>query len=185
MAEPGGARARFASAGEGEGGGDGPDGYAEMEAAGVLVFDGSHTLGLVDPDRTVFVPISIGGTEALSISLRLEEESFERPLTHDLLDAVLAEFGGDVDRVQIDEIRRGTFHASVFLREDGETVELDARSSDAVAIAIGHDASIYVHESVIEASGVDRDELEERTPPGERPPLRPDDDDEDDDTIEA
>lgn len=166
--------------------GSAPAGYVEMEAAGILILDGSHTLGLVSDDEEVLVPISIGGTEALSISLRLEEESFARPLTHDLLDSVLEELGGELAHVQIDRIHRGTFHASVHLDAGDDVISIDSRSSDAVAMAVGADVAIYVSEDVIDDSGIDRDELERRTPPGQRPRLSPpSDDDEDDDTIEA
>lgn len=154
-----------------------PEGYVEMEAAGVLSLGGRNTLGLVDADRTVLVPITIGGTEALTISLRLDEEDFARPLTHDLMDSMIAELGGEVAYVQVDEIVGGTFHASVHLHDGDELRELDARSSDAVAVGVGHDVSIFVADDVVDESGIDREELEDLSPPGQRPPLGPPDDD--------
>jgi uncharacterized protein len=141
-----------------------PDGYTEMRAAGIMVFDGGHTLGLVDDSEGVMVPISIGGTEALSIALRLERESFNRPLTHDLLDAVIDRLGGELVQVQIDRMDQGVFHASVHLRHEGEIVSLDARSSDAVALAIGNEAPIFVAHGVIDQAGLSREQLESPGP---------------------
>ena len=177
-----------------------PDGYVELRAAGILLVDGGHTLGLVDDDEGVMVPISIGGTEALSISLRLESESFTRPLTHDLLDEVMARLGGELLHVQIDRMEQGVFHASVHILHAGEVTSLDARSSDAVALAVGSDAPIYVARGVVESSGLTRDELDGATPPapGQEPedhedetideadpPEENGDEARDDDTIEA
>jgi bifunctional DNase/RNase len=162
-----------------------PDGYTEMRAAGIMMFDGGHTLGLVDDSEGVMVPISIGGTEALSIALRLESESFNRPLTHDLLDAVIDRLGAELVQVQIDRVDQGVFHASVHLRHGDEIVSLDARSSDAVALAVGNEAPIYVARGVLEWAGLSREQLESPSPtepdePGDDADPAPQGDDEGD-----
>lgn len=133
-----------------------PPGYVPMRAAGVInVGDGAEAVqavGLVDEQGTI-VPIFIGGTEATTIAFRLNDQPFLRPLTHDLLDAVLEAFGGRVYKVQVDDLVDGTFLGSVYVIKAGRVIRLDARPSDAIAIAVGHSVPIYVASKVIEAAG--------------------------------
>jgi hypothetical protein len=107
------------------------------------------------------VPIFIGGTEALSIELRLAKRRYARPLTHDLFDAAIDKLGGTVDRVQIDGVRDDTFVGSVFVRRGDDIFELDARPSDAIALALGRSVAIWVAPEVIEKAGI--------RPDGQRP----------------
>jgi bifunctional DNase/RNase len=113
---------------------------------------GEQIVGLTDSDQAKVIPIVIGGSEATTIVHRFRQESFPRPLTQDLLDSVLKSFGGAVYKVQVDALRDRTFIGSVFLVRDGVVIELDARPSDAIAIAIGHRVPIYVAHSVIDAA---------------------------------
>jgi bifunctional DNase/RNase len=119
---------------------------------------------LVDEAESVVVPIFVGGTEALSIKLRLERQRYQRPLTHDLLDDVVGKLGGAVHKVQVDELRGNIFVGSVFVRSGGTLVTLDARPSDAIALALGNRVPIYVAEKVIDAGGVKKGDLEKRGP---------------------
>lgn len=121
------------------------------EGAAVLLGDAAH--------ETV-LPILIGGTEALSIALRAEGRRFERPLTHDLLEAVMRELGGRLLRVRIDDVRGDTFVATIFVRQAERTVELDARPSDAIALALGNGAPILVSRRLLERAGVRREDVE-------------------------
>ena len=111
---------------------------------------------LVDGEGTVVVPIFVGGTEALSIKLRLDKQKYQRPLTHDLLDTLLARLGGDLVKVHVDDIKGNIFVGTVFVRQrsDGKTIDVDARPSDAIALAVGNQVPIFVAKRVIEASGV-------------------------------
>jgi bifunctional DNase/RNase len=119
---------------------------------------------LGDAARERVLPILIGGTEALSIALRSERRRFERPLTHDLLDAVMRELGGQLARVRIDDVKGETFVATVFVRHADRTSELDARPSDAIALALGNGAPIFVSRSLLERAGVKREDLEKSGP---------------------
>jgi bifunctional DNase/RNase len=122
------------------------------EGAAVLLGDAAH--------ETV-LPILIGGTEALSIALRSERRRFERPLTHDLLDAVMRELGGRLLRVRIDDVRGDTFVATIFVRQADRTIELDARPSDAIALALGNGVPILVSRHLLERAGVKREDIEQ------------------------
>jgi bifunctional DNase/RNase len=125
------------------------------EGAAVLLGDAAHQIVL---------PILIGGTEALSIALRSEGRRFARPLTHDLLDAMMRELGGRLLRVRIDDLRGDTFVATIFVRQADRTVELDARPSDAIAMALGNGSPILVSRRVLEHAGVKREDIEQGAP---------------------
>ncbi|MEF8863331.1 MAG: bifunctional nuclease family protein [Haloarculaceae archaeon] len=110
------------------------------------------------------VPIFISTDQAQSIQHALEHEPFERPLTHDLLVEMVAEFGSAVDRVRIDGLADGTFLAKIDAEQyrDGERRELtfDARPSDAIAIALRIDCPIEVSEGVVERAGRPSEEFD-------------------------
>jgi bifunctional DNase/RNase len=136
-----------------------PPGYLEMRAGDVVaVGDGAAVL-LVDPVSEKVIPIFIGGTEGMAIALRLRGESAPRPLTHDLLDAAVKALGAEIVKVQIDELRDTIFHGSVYLRSGSRLLRLDARSSDAIALAIGNRVPIYVAQAVLDEAGRTLEEL--------------------------
>jgi bifunctional DNase/RNase len=104
-------------------------------------------------NRGRLVRIWVGQFEALSISNAIDNESMDRPLTHDLLKIVMERLGGSIDRVIIDDLWKETFYAKITLaKPGGELTEIDARPSDAVAIALRAKAPIYMAESVLEMS---------------------------------
>jgi len=89
---------------------------------------------------------------ALSISLALENENPDRPFTHDLMKAILERMGATIERVTIDDLWQDTFYAKVVITYNGQTMEIDARPSDAIALALRFRAPIYVAEYVLEAA---------------------------------
>jgi bifunctional DNase/RNase len=106
---------------------------------------------LLRDNRGRRITIYVGQFEALAIHLALDGEAPERPLTHDLITTVIDRLGATVDRVIIDDLWNETFYAKIGLtKPDGSNVEIDARSSDAIAIAIRARAPIYMAEFVIE-----------------------------------
>lgn len=143
-----------------------PPGYVEMRADDVLSVSEAQAVVLVDDQRTVILPIFIGGTEALSIALRMRKQPFVRPLTHDLLDAVIRRLGGTLVRVQVDALVDTTFVGSIYLHTSAGIVKLDARPSDAVALAIGNQVPIYVAKDVLDRAGLDPKQLEPETTAG-------------------
>lgn len=102
----------------------------------------------VEGSRTF--PIVIGLFEANSIDRRVKGISAQRPLTHDLLAAVVDSLGGELQDIFITELREHTYFAKLRIRHEGELIEVDARPSDAIAVAVTVDVPIYVSEDVIE-----------------------------------
>jgi len=95
-------------------------------------------------------PIVIGMTEILAIDRRLKNIQLPRPMTHDLLENVIDQVGGEVEKVVINDLSNGTFYARLHINSDGETVEVDSRPSDAIALGVGVGAPIFVDEQVFE-----------------------------------
>jgi bifunctional DNase/RNase len=140
--------------------GGAPKGYELARVLDVVREGDGAAVLLVDPGGTTVVPIFVGGTEALTIELRLGGEHYPRPLTHDLLLSLVKELGGRPVKVQVDELRGDTFIGSVFVKTDSRVMQLDARPSDAIALALGAGAPIYVARSVMLQAGMRREDLE-------------------------
>ncbi|MCR9116773.1 MAG: bifunctional nuclease family protein [bacterium] len=104
----------------------------------------------VDGDRQF--PILIGIFEATSIDRRVKGFPSPRPLTHDLIVNVVEELGGELDSVVISDLRDHTYFATLRVKRDGEIIEIDARPSDAIAVAVTTDPPlpIFVSEEVLE-----------------------------------
>jgi bifunctional DNase/RNase len=149
-----------------------PAGFLQMFVAGVMPQGDEHTLVLVNPEKELLMPVGVGLPEAVSIFGRLEHKTAPRPLTHDLLENVVAALGASVVRVQIDDLRDGAFIGTVFLRgKDGRDLHLDARVSDAVVMALSAGAPIFVAAPVVARAALTRDDLERM--PAERPEPPP------------
>ena len=98
-------------------------------------------------------PIWVGQFEAWAISFALEGDAPERPMTHDLFKLMLDRLGASIERVIIDDLWNETFYAKIGItKPDGETMEIDARPSDAIALALRTHAPIYMAEFVLEAT---------------------------------
>jgi uncharacterized protein len=108
-------------------------------------------------DGNKYLPIWIGHNEAAAILMKLQETPAPRPQTHDLLVNILGELEVEVVRVTVTELRENTFHASITMQQDGAEIEIDSRSSDAIAIAVRAQAPIFAAEEVIEESAIEFD----------------------------
>ncbi|MEO8941918.1 MAG: bifunctional nuclease family protein [Isosphaeraceae bacterium] len=126
-----------------------------MELTRIIISDNNEQqivyLKEVDGDRTF--PIVIGFFEATSIDRRVRGQSTPRPLTHDLLAATIEALGGELQDIYISELRDHTYFAKLRIKHDGEIVEIDSRPSDAIALAVTAEASIFVSEDVIDEVG--------------------------------
>ncbi|MEE2825711.1 MAG: bifunctional nuclease family protein [Planctomycetota bacterium] len=126
----------------------------EMKLARIIISEINENqvvfLKEVDGDRQF--PILIGIFEATSIDRRVKEIPRPRPLTHDLLVGIAETLGGELDSVMISELKEHTYFASIRLRHDGELIEIDARPSDAICVAVTCDPPlpIFVAEDVLE-----------------------------------
>ncbi len=126
-------------------------------------------LVLASKDSGTVLPLVIGRSEALAIQVRLSHAEPPRPLTHDLLEHAIAALGGRVVEVEIDGIRNAAFGAKVHLAQGPKRVELDARPSDSVALALRVSAPIYARRQVLDDAGLskrDLDRLRRRQRPG-------------------
>jgi hypothetical protein len=122
---------------------------------------GAYAILLKEIDGNRRLPIIIGHFEAQAIALEMEGIKPPRPLTHDLLKSVIDNLGGTVVEIVINELRENTFYAKIVLDVSGLTNEIDARPSDAMALAVRTDAPIYVAEAVMEAASfIPTDEAE-------------------------
>lgn len=111
-----------------------------------------------------YLPIWIGPYEAEAIVFRLQNREVARPLTHDLLNNVITEMGGQVTRVVVNEMRDDTYYARINVTVDGRRLEIDSRPSDAIALAVRADAPIFVDEDVmVQAAIVPEADVSEET----------------------
>ncbi|WP_119072451.1 bifunctional nuclease family protein [Aggregatilinea lenta] len=113
---------------------------------------------LKDPISSKYLPIFIGPCEAEAIAVKLQGMAVERPLTHDLLKAMISELGGQVKHIVVNDLRQDTFFAQIVLDLNGELREIDSRPSDAIALAVRLEVPIYVEDSVMERAGIMPDE---------------------------
>jgi bifunctional DNase/RNase len=108
---------------------------------------------LLRDNRGRRAPIWVGQFEAWAISFAIEGDPPERPMTHDLFKIMLDRMGAAIERVIIDDLWNETFYAKIgVIKPDGETMEIDARPSDAIALALRSHAPIYMAENVLEAT---------------------------------
>jgi bifunctional DNase/RNase len=134
-----------------------------VESVRVHMLSNRHVVILKDVEHDRYLPIWIGAWEASAIAMRLQGVSAERPLTHDLFVATLEQLGVRLDRVVVSELADETYHARLFLNRDGTEVEVDARPSDALALAVRCEAPIFAAEEVLAqaALGTDPDAVDD------------------------
>jgi hypothetical protein len=137
----------------------------EVREGGVEVIEmtiDSIRASLVNSQRVVilkeqmteqYLPIWIGPVEADAIAVKLHQVSIPRPLTHDLLSSVINALGAAVSYIVVSDLRDDTFYAKLILNIDNREVAVDARPSDAMALAVRTKAPIYVEESVLSKAG--------------------------------
>ncbi len=131
-----------------------PAGYRQMVPRGHLPSPLGTALLLAAFDDDVFVPVFVGPSEALAFRHRLAGRPYARPLSYDLIDRLLALTGGHVSEVRIEQLRADRFIATIVLSlADGSSSSLDARASDAIILAMGSGAPIFVAEAVVAHTG--------------------------------
>jgi uncharacterized protein len=142
------------------------DGFTRMSIYGINLdlFSSSPIVILKVEDENRYLPIWIGQPEARSILMKLQNQEFSRPLTHDLAVNLVSELGGSMERVTVTELKDSTFFATISLQINGRTVEIDSRPSDAIALAVRSGAEIFAADEVIEEAAVVFEEAMEETP---------------------
>ncbi|MBK9943872.1 MAG: bifunctional nuclease family protein [Kouleothrix sp.] len=115
---------------------------------------------LRETESRKYIPIWIGAFEADAIALALQGHEPQRPMTHDLLKAVFGDLGAAVSHIVVNDIHDSTFYARIVAEQGSHTIEIDARPSDAIALAVRTDVPIYVEQHVLDQAGVPLDEEE-------------------------
>jgi hypothetical protein len=109
---------------------------------------------LKDLNAERYLPIWIGPYEAEAIALRLQNREVARPLTHDLLNNVIAELGGEISHIAVTALRNDTFYSLITVSLNGGRLEIDSRPSDAIALAVRANVPIFVDEDVMTEAGI-------------------------------
>lgn len=125
-----------------------------VETVGISKVDSQPVVILKEKEGELYLPIWIGLLEANAISVVLEGATVPRPLTSDLLCSIIDRVGARVSRIVINDLQEYTFYANVALYANWTELEIDARPSDAIAIALRVRAPIYVTKAVLEKAGI-------------------------------
>ena len=128
----------------------------EVKIAGIQInlMSQYRVVLLKEVEGNRYLPIWIGPYEAEAINLELQNIETPRPLTHDLLKHVIEALGGEVLYVLVADLQDNTFYARIFIEVDSRTVEIDARPSDSIALAVRVKAPLYVAEAVMDEAGI-------------------------------
>lgn len=124
---------------------------------------GAYVLVLGQEDGSRRVPIVVGTAEAQSIAIRIENLTPPRPMTHDFIVSLGEELGIVYDEVLIHRFEKGVFYSTIYLHQGERKVEMDARTSDAIAIAMRTDMPIYMTAEVMQQAGFDASQLSPRS----------------------
>ncbi|HEY3381408.1 MAG TPA: bifunctional nuclease family protein [Vicinamibacterales bacterium] len=130
----------------------------EMTIKGLMVdpITNMPIIILRDGDGQRVLPIWVGIFEANAIALQMENVATPRPMTHDLLRNIIQDLNGNVTKIVVSDLRDNTFYALIYVQNGSDTVAIDARPSDAIALALRTQAPIFVEETVIDnAKGID------------------------------
>lgn len=115
----------------------------------------AYTFVLLRDNRGRHLRIFVVPDLAFSILLAKEDEKPERPITHDLMKTIIEKLGASIERITIDDLWGETFYSRITINHNGETMDIDSRPSDAIAMALRFHAPIYVAESVLESANIE------------------------------
>jgi uncharacterized protein len=125
-----------------------------VDSIRVHVHTGQHVVFLREKGGQRFLPIWIGMFEANSIALRITGVNSDRPITHDLMATSFGELGISIARIVVTALRDEVYYARLHLHQDGNEVDVDARPSDAIALAVRFDCPIFVAPEVLDSAGI-------------------------------
>jgi bifunctional DNase/RNase len=109
---------------------------------------------LKDKDQERFLPIWIGPFEAEAITIKLQDVDVKRPMTHDLLNRFITKLGATISHVLVNDLRNDTYYARIVVSVNGESMEVDSRPSDAMALAVRASVPIFVAEEVMDKASI-------------------------------
>lgn len=136
-----------------------PEGYEAAEIEGVFASPEGSLVMLSAREGGILLPIFISSGQAFAIELGLRGESFERPLTHDLVANILSDVEVEVAKVHISDFQERTFFATLYLMTPETILQVDARPSDGIVMAAREDLPIYVAQEVLEETGIDPEDI--------------------------
>lgn len=128
---------------------------------------------LRETDSKRYLPIWIGPFEADAIAMAIQGHEPQRPMTHDLLKSLISEMEGQITHIFVSDLQDNTFFARIAIDQRGRTIEIDARPSDAIALAVRVDVPIYVENHILDQAGVFFDEEEQAAPEATPPEQEP------------
>ena len=132
------------------------EGFIEMRVGGLTLDPVTKTpiVILKDAENKLTLPIWVGLMEATAMATELEGIKMARPMTHDLLQNTIVELGGEVESIEVTDLRDNTYYAVIYLRTGEKRIAIDSRPSDAISLALRTRSVIYVAKKVIETSSV-------------------------------
>lgn len=144
----------------------------------------NHSYAVVLGERKGYrrLPIVIGGAEAQAIAVAMEDMAPTRPLTHDLMKSVFETFDVDLKEVIINNLLDGVFYAKLVCYKNGEEIEIDSRTSDALALAVRFECPIYTYEFILDSAGIVLEESQRTSETGivEEGVVNPEEDEKED-----
>jgi bifunctional DNase/RNase len=143
----------------------------KIDSIRVSLMSQHRVVVLKEVDTERYLPIWIGPFEADAITVQLQEIQVARPLTHDLLKSIIDEMGARVSHVMVSELKNDTFYARIVMDVNGDSMEIDARPSDAIALAVRVHAPLFVAEEVMELASIVPEPNLEVGPDDEAEPL--------------
>jgi bifunctional DNase/RNase len=126
----------------------------EIDSIRVSLMSQDRVVVLKDHETERYLPIWIGPFEAEAIRVELQGVEVTRPLTHDLLKAVIKSLGGELEYILVNDLRNDTFFARLLVKANGHDLEIDSRPSDAIALAVRMKVPIYVAEMVMDKAAI-------------------------------
>ena len=130
----------------------------EIDSIRVSLMSEHRVIVLKALEEELYLPIWIGPYEAEAIAIRLKNVDISRPLTHDLLNNVIGEMGGDISHIVVNDLRDDTFYALITVHVNGATLEIDSRPSDAIALAVRAGVPIFVADGVMDRASITPEE---------------------------
>ena len=148
------------------------DGLIEVAVDSIRVHmpTGQHVVILKEKGAERYLPIWIGVYEANAIALKITGITPDRPITHDLMASALGQLDIGLSRIVVTSLANDVFYARLHLRQNGRDLDVDARPSDAIALAVRMECPIFVADEVLEKAGVlpEKEDLEDGTPDEDR-----------------
>lgn len=137
--------------------------YVPVQVKGVYfvsTITGPQAVVFISGDSERMVPIYIGLAEAISIDIALRNETTPRPMTHDLMKSVMDNFNIRIDRILIDDLDEQVFYARLMLKDTDREIEIDARPSDCIALAVRTSAKIFIDREILDKVAVSKQDIE-------------------------